>query len=74
MNSRWIDQDEIKAAIRANDGAASAPEIAAHIGRSTQAVRSNLAVMVKAGRLVELGVSATGARCYGIPNDKETNR
>lgn len=72
MSSRWIDQDEIKAAIRANDAAASAPEIAAHIGRSTQAVRSNIAVMVKAGRLVELGFTSTGARCYGIHDEKET--
>ena len=31
MNPRWINQDDIKAAIRANDGAASVSEIAAHI-------------------------------------------
>ena len=29
MNPRWINQDDIKAAIRANDGSASVPEIAA---------------------------------------------
>ena len=47
MNRRWINQDALKAAIRAN-------------------VRS----MVETGRLVPLGVSKTGARCYGIPEGK----
>ena len=40
MNPRWINQDDIKAAIRANDGAASVPEIAAHIHKSTPAIRA----------------------------------
>lgn len=32
-----------------------------------------IAAMVKAGRLTELGVSATRARLCGFPNDKGLN-
>ena len=65
-NQRRIDPDDIKRAIREKGGAASAPEIAAHIHRSTQATRTNLSAMVESGQLVELGFSSTGARCYGV--------
>ena len=71
MNRRWINQDDIKAAIRANDGSASVPEIAAHIHKSTPAIRANVRSMVETERLVPLGVSKTGARCYGFPEGKE---
>ena len=71
MNPRWINQDDIKAAIRAYDGSASVSEIAAHIHKSTPAIRANVRSMVETGRLVPLGVSKTGARCYGFPEGKE---
>ena len=68
--TEWIESDDIWRAIRAYDGAASVAEIAAHTGRSKSGVRSNVRQAVRRGGLVELGVSSTGARCYGIPEGK----
>ena len=66
----WIKRDDIWNAIRAYGGAASVAEIAARIGRSETGVRNNVMQAVRRGHLVELGVSSTGARCYGIPEGK----
>ena len=68
--TEWIESDDIWRAIRAYDGAASVAEIAAHTGRSKTGVRNNVRQAVRRGHLVELGVSSTGARCYGIPEGK----
>ena len=68
--TEWIMRDDIWQAIRAYGGAASVAEIAAHIGRSETGVRNNVRQAVRRGHLVELGVSSTGARCYGIPEGK----
>lgn len=68
--TEWIQHYDIYRAIRANDNAASVSDIALHIGRSENGVRSNVRQLVKLGNLVELGVSKTGARCYGIPEGK----
>lgn len=65
-NKNWINQGDIIRVIKRSDGAASVPEIADAIGKSTTAVRANVSVMVQAGQLVELGVALTGARCYGL--------
>ena len=67
--TEWIKRDDIWKAIRAHDGAASVAEIAAHIGRSETGVRNNVRQAVRQGHLVELGVSSTGARCYGIAGE-----
>lgn len=67
--TEWIKSDEIWKAIRAYDGAASVAEIAAHIGRSETGVRSNVRHAVRRGHLVELGMSSTGACCYGIAGE-----
>ena len=67
--TEWTKRDDIWKAIRAHDGAASVAEIAAHIGRSETGVRSNVRQAVRRGHLVELGVSSTGARCYGITGE-----
>ena len=68
--TEWIKSDDIWEAIRARGGAASVAEIAAHIGRSKTGVRNNVRQAVCRGHLVELGVSSTGARCYGMPEGK----
>ena len=67
--TEWISSDDIWNAIRAYGGAASVAEIAAHIGRSKTGVRSNVRQAVRRGHLVELGVSSTGACCYGIAGE-----
>ena len=67
--TEWIKRDDIWKAIRAYDGAASVAEIAAHIGRSETGVRNNVRQAVRRGHLVELGVSSTGACCYGIAGE-----
>ena len=67
--TEWIKSDDIWEAIRAQEGAASVAEIAAHIGRSKSGVRDNVRQAVRRGHLVELGVSKTGARCYGITGE-----
>ena len=67
--TEWIMRDDIWQAIRAYGGAASVAEIAAHIGRSETGVRNNVRQAVRQGHLVELGVSSTGARCYGIAGE-----
>ena len=67
--TEWIKSDDIWKAIRAYDGAASVAEIAVHIGRSETGVRSNVRQAVRRGHLAELGVSSTGACCYGIAGE-----
>ena len=67
--TEWPQLDDIHRAIRAHDGAASVAEIAAHTGRSKSGVRNNVRQSVRRGGLVELGVSSTGARCYGITGE-----
>lgn len=69
--TEWISSDDIWNAIRAYGGGASVAEIAAHIGRSKTGVRNNVMQAVRRGHLVELGVSSTGARCYGIAGEVE---
>lgn len=69
--TEWIKSDDIWEAIRARGGAASVAEIAAHIGRSETGVRNNVRQAVRRGHLVKLGVSSTGARCYGIAGEVE---
>ena len=63
--TEWIGIDDIWRAIRTHDGAASVAEIAAHTGWSKSGIRNNVRQAVRRGHLVELGVSSTGARCYG---------
>ena len=67
--TEWIEIDDIWRAIRAHDGAASVAEIAAHTGWSKTGIRNNVRQAVSRGHLVELGVSSTGARCYGIAGE-----
>ena len=67
--TEWIKSGDIWKAIRAYDGAASVAEIAAHTGRSKSGIRNNVRQAVHRGHLVELGVSSTGACCYGIAGE-----
>ena len=68
--TEWIKSDDIWEAIRARGGAASAPDIARHRGKAETGIRNVIRAAVPRGRLVELGRSKTGARCYGIPEGK----
>ena len=68
--TEWPQLDDIHRAIRTHDGAASAPDIAHHLGKAETGIRNVIRAAVPRGRLVELGRSKTGARCYGIPEGK----
>ena len=67
--TEWIKRDDRHRASRAHDGAASAPEIAHHRGKAETGIRNVIRAAVPRGRLVELGRSKTGARCYGIAGE-----
>lgn len=68
--AEWPQLDDIHRAIRAHDGAASAPEIARHLGKAPTGIGRITRQALTRGRLTELGVSKTCARCYGIPEGK----
>ena len=67
--TEWIYHADIYRAIRAHDGAASVPDIARYLERSQTGVRNVVRQSVDRGWLVELGMSSTGARCYGITRE-----
>ena len=58
---------EADAAARAYDGAISVPDLAHAMQVTPTRARTIAERMVAAGRWVQLGVSLTGARCYGPP-------
>lgn len=66
--TEWPQLDNIWKAIRAYGGAATVAEIAEHTGRSKPDVRNSVTQAVR-GHLIELGVSSTGACCYGIAGE-----
>ena len=67
--TEWPQLDDIHRAIRAHDGAASAPDIARHLGKAPTGIGRIIRQALTRGRLVELGRSKTGARCYGIAGE-----
>lgn len=58
---------EADAAARAYDGAISVPELALVMRVTHARARTITRNMVDAGQWVPLGVTLTGARCYGPP-------
>ena len=56
---------EADAAARAYDGAISVPDLAHAMQVTPERARSIAQRMVTAGHWMPLGVSSTGARCYG---------
>lgn len=61
------EHDKATAAVRAYDGAISVPELALVMRVTHARARTITRNMVDAGQWVPLGVTLTGARCYGPP-------
>lgn len=66
MNETTQNEGAITRAIQRYEGAATISEIASIVGLSQSTVRKGVQALVRSGSLVELGVSATGGRCYGV--------
>ena len=70
VSDQWISTNAILDAVDYYDGAASIGDIAVRVGRSETGIRNNVRVLVERGDLVPLGVTSSGARCYGRPEAK----